>query len=199
MWIWISYDHWYWPYHYCERQAGGARWGGGEGGLTEGHVSYSSCSTKEIAPETSAPLLLLLLQERTVKRWRRRYRLRPICPSPTNQPTHPPAFTRTTMVPGSGLPKVHTPSKGRVVARAADRLINDKATFYPVRFRNIDKLCKRLIRISHHPSVLPTRRRCGCGVLGRSHFRGGRFFLTLPAKNVRCIVVVILHLIELYT
>jgi len=49
------------------------------------------------------------------------------------------------------------PSKGRVVVREADRLINDKATFYPVRFRNIDKLCKRLIRISH-PSVLPARR-----------------------------------------
>lgn len=59
------------------------------------------------------------------------------------------------MAPGSELPKVRT--KGVVVARsaAAARLINDKATFYPVRFRNIDKLCKRLIRISH-PSVLPT-------------------------------------------
>lgn len=30
------------------------------------------------------------------------------------------------------------------------------ATFYPVRFRNIDKLCKRLIRISH-PSVSSRR------------------------------------------
>lgn len=57
------------------------------------------------------------------------------------------------MASGSKLPKVHQRGCCRARATAA-RLINDKATFYPVRFQNIDKLCKRLIRISH-PSVLP--------------------------------------------
>lgn len=59
-------------------------------------------------------------------------------------------------------------AKGVVVAseraRRRPRLINDKATFYPVRFRNIDKLCKRLIRINR-PSVLRAPLpRCGVAV-----------------------------------
>lgn len=130
----------------------GMRRGEGVGGLTEGQVSRTRARTKEIAPETSAPPM----QEDAVVAAVVSFKSDLSHTHPLAHP-HPPEQQWSL---GSGLPEVHTPSKGRVVASAADRLINDKATFYPVRFRNIDKLCKRLIRISH-PSVLPARRSRG--------------------------------------
>lgn len=167
------YDHRYWPYRHCERRAGGARLSGvrGTGRFDVGTSLVLELAQKEIAPETSAPPL----QEDSAAA----VAVAAVSFKSDLSHTRPPAPAGTTMVPGSGLPKVHTPSKGRVVARAADRLINDKATFYPVRFRNIDKLCKRLIRISH-PSVLPARRsRGGVAVACRGSlalFRGPLIF-----------------------
>jgi len=144
--------------------------------LTEGQVSRTRARTKEIAAETSAPPL----QEDSVVAAAAAVSFKSDL-SYTHPPCHPHPPGRQ-WSRDQGFQRSTRPSKGRVVARAADRLINDKATFYPVRFRNIDKLCKRLIRISH-PSVLPARRSRGGVAVACRRSRTLFFPFLFPPRN----------------